>query len=95
MGINPRVEPMPMPDYYVREGNRRSCLSSDRDMSTAFACPACSVYGLQAIKNAKPEAPGLKYAFRLTAGVFYVLVGSLLLLGAILGFSVGFMYWMR
>lgn len=87
---NPRVEQMPLPDYYAAsERKRRSCLSSDREIGLALACPECSVYGLQAIKNAKPEQPAIKYAFKLTSTVFYVLVASLLSLGALLGFLIG------
>lgn len=84
---NPRIEQMPSPDYYARDGNRRSCLSSDREINLAIACPECSIYGLQAIKNAKPEAPGIKYAFRLTSTVFYVLLGCSIFLGTVLGFT--------
>jgi len=87
---NPETGMMPKPEYFPSE-RVRYCLSSDREISLAVACPACSVYGLQAIKNAKPEEPPTKYAFRLTSMVFYVLVASLISLGIILGAALGYL----
>jgi len=85
---NPRVGEMPKREYFP-EDEGRYCLSADRPINVAVACPACSAYGLQVIKNTKPEESGIKYAFRLTSTVFYVLVGSLISLGAILGAALG------
>jgi hypothetical protein len=89
---NPCTEQMPKPSYSSSEPVRY-CLSSDREINIAIACPACSVYGLQAIKNAKPEVPALpeiKYAFRLTNRVFYMMVGLAILIGAVVGGAAGF-----
>lgn len=85
----PRAEVVPKYTMFSSAEPNRYCLSSDREVNLAIACQACSVYGLQAIKNAKPEQSAIKYAFKLTSTVFYVLVASLLSLGALLGFLIG------
>lgn len=88
---DPQTEQMPKPEYFPSE-RTRYCLSSDREISIAVACPACSVYGLQAIKSVKLDESAPKYAFRLTATVFWVLVGSLLSLGGLLGSLAGWFF---
>lgn len=88
---NPRVEQMPSPDYYARDGKmRRACLSSDREINLALACPACSIYGLQAIKLKKPEEA--KPLYRAPVWVFLTIAACLITVGAILGFIAGVHY---
>lgn len=86
---NPQKGQMPKPSYSPTE-DIRYCLISDREINLAVSCPACSVYGLQAIKSAKLEEPGLQYMFRLTPTVFYALVAALISLGIILGFAANY-----
>lgn len=87
---NPERGQMPKSEYFPSE-RVRFYLSSDREIGLAVACPACSAYGLQAIKNANPQEPATKYAFRLTSMVFYVLVVSLICVGMILGAALGYL----
>lgn len=88
----PRAEPFPKYSGYTISGDPdRYCLSSDREVNLAHACPACSAYGLQAIKLNKVEkAPDPNSElFKLTKKGFYALVAFSISLGAIAGFLAG------
>lgn len=85
----PQTGMMPKNEYFPSSDHTRHCLSSDRQINTAIACAACSVYGLQAIKNAKPEESE-QPPYKLKAKVFYLMIGLAIFFGAIAGFAANY-----
>lgn len=93
LGIVPsdqRPDYGPVQEPYPSYGSRtpRYCLSGDREINVAIACPDCSVYGLQIIKKKQPEPEPEKEQRAPTSRVLWVLYAAMvicLLAGLALG----------
>lgn len=78
----------PYPSYSEKP---RYCLSGDRGMNVAIACPDCSVYGLQIIKRKQAELEPQKVAQPKT-NRFLLVMYAAMIVSLMAGFALGLLF---